>query len=207
MLSANDTFVLTLEDDFQKQYKRLFSGRTLSNLKRKQRKLEELGKPAFERPQEASRRDGLLGWFFATKTAQLVASGSQSAFAQSQVLILYRTLARDGSRFDIDALNVDETHVAVGLSMREGRTTYLLNSVHQGAEFARSSPGALLLHRMVAAAHAGGSRVYDFGPGALPYKLEWEPKVTPLVFTTHLVNRCIWWLTRRWSSRLSSSPR
>lgn len=187
MLSANDTFVLAFEADFQKQYKRLFSGRTLSNLKRKQRKLEELGKPAFEQPKDASRRDDILGWFFATKTAQLAASGRDSPFAQGEVQDLYRAMARD-DRFEIEALNVDETHVAVGLSMREGATSYLLNSVHQGAEFARSSPGALLLHRMVAAAHAGGARVYDFGPGALPYKLEWEPKVTPLVFTTHLVN-------------------
>jgi CelD/BcsL family acetyltransferase involved in cellulose biosynthesis len=188
MLSANDTFVLAFEDDFHTQYKRLFSGRTLSNLKRKQRKLEDFGKPAFEKPQEASRREHILGWFFATKTAQLAASGCDSPFAHEEIQDLYRTMARDSAAFEIEALNVDETHVAVGLSQRDGRTSYLLNSVHQGAEFARSSPGALLLHRMVAAAHASGARVYDFGPGELPYKLEWEPKVTPLVFTTHLIN-------------------
>jgi len=188
MRSANDTFVLPLEDDFQKQYKRLFSGRTLSNLKRKQRKLEDFGTPAFETPREASRRDRMLGWFFATKTAQLATSGRGSPFSEVEVQDLYRSLARDVARFDIEALNVGDTHVAMGLSMREGRTCYLLNSVHQGAEFARCSPGALLLHRMVAAAHANGARVYDFGPGELPYKLEWEPQVTPLLFTTHLVN-------------------
>lgn len=188
MLSANDTFVLPLDDDFQKQYKRLFSGRTLSSLKRKQRKLEDFGKPAFERPQDSARRMQMLDWFFATKTAQLAASGRESPFSHVEVQDLYRDMARDSGRFDIDTLNVDETHVAMGLSLREGKTAYLLNSVHQGAAYARSSPGALLLHRMVASAHAAGARVYDFGPGELPYKLEWEPQVTPLVFTTHLVN-------------------
>lgn len=97
-------------------------------------------------------------------------------------------MARDKVRFDIDALDVGDAHVAMGLTMREGNVAYLLNSVHQGAEFARCSPGALLLHRMVAQAHANGARIYDFGPGALPYKLEWEPEATPLLFTTHLIN-------------------
>lgn len=188
MLSANDTFVLRLDDDFQKHYKRLFSGRTISNMKRKQRKLEDFGKPAFERPRETAPREAMLGWFFATKTAQLALSGRESPFSEAPIQDLYRAMARDSARFDIDALDVSETHVAMGLTMRERETAYLLNSVHQGAEYARCSPGTLLLHRMVAQAHADGARVYDFGPGELPYKLEWEPKVTPLVFTTHLVN-------------------
>lgn len=188
MRSANDTFVLRLEDDFQKQYKRLFSSRTISNLKRKQRKLEDFGKVAFEGPQEQDRREDVLGWFFETKTAQLALSGRASPFSLSRIQQLYRSLARHTARFDIDALDVGGTHVAVGLTMREGNTAYLLNSVHQGAEYARCSPGALLLHRMVAQAHGHGARIYDFGPGALPYKLEWEPEETPLLFTTHLVN-------------------
>ena len=130
----------------------------------------------------------MLDWFFATKTAQLAQSGRGSPFAEPAIQDLYRLMSRDEQRFDLDALTVDDTPVAVGLTARDERTAYLLNSVHRGAEYARCSPGALLLHRMVAQSHAAGARVYDFGPGDLPYKREWEPEVVPLLFSVHLVN-------------------
>lgn len=186
--TANDTFVVRLDDDFGAHYKRLFSSRTLSGLKRKQRKLEDMGKVNFARPRDEARRSDVLGWFFAQKKLQLEQSGRSSPFDAPHIQALYLGLARHPAAFDVDELNVDTTRVAMGMTAHAGRTAYLLNTVHQGAEFARCSPGALLLHKMVAQAHAAGARIYDFGPGALPYKLEWEPAVVPLFSGTYLIH-------------------
>ncbi len=186
--TANDTFVVPLDEDFAAHYKRLFSSRTLSGLKRKQRKLEDMGKVSFARPQDEARSSDVLGWFFAQKKLQLEQSGRTSPFDAPHIQALYLGLARSTDTFDIDELMVDTTRVAMGMTAHAGRTAYLLNTVHQGAEFARCSPGALLLHRMVAQAHAAGARTYDFGPGELPYKLEWEPEVVPLFSSTHLIH-------------------
>lgn len=185
--TANDTFVLALDDDFQRQYKTLFSSRTLSGLKRKQRKLEDMGTVVFDRPWADEPRTDALDWFFAQKTAQLNQAGKASPYAETHIQALYLAMAHGNTRFDIDLLTVDGVNVAMGLTARDGKTAYLLNSVHQGAEYARCSPGALLLHRQVTQAHAAGARAYDFGPGELPYKLEWEPDVVPLVATTTLI--------------------
>lgn len=187
MRTANDTFVVRLEDDFAAHYKKLYSSRTLSGLKRKQRKLEELGKVVFARPVAPDQRRDVLAWFFACKSTQLAQAGAWSPFDAAEIQALYRELSQSPQDFVVDELTVDGTRVAMGMTARAGRTAYLLNTVHQGDKYARCSPGALLLHRMVADAHAAGARVYDFGPGALPYKLEWEPAVVPLMASTHLV--------------------
>lgn len=186
-VTANDTFVARLGDDFQARYKHLFSGRTLSGLKRKQRKLEEMGAVSFAAPADLTARHAVIDWFFAHKRVQLAQDGRNSQFDEAAIQDLYRALARDEAHFDVDQLRVGDTLVAMGMTAFAGQTAYLLNTVHAGLEYARCSPGALLLHRMVAQAHRKGARVYDFGPGMLPYKLEWEPEVIPLLSTTCLV--------------------
>lgn len=187
LVTANDTFVVTLGEDFQAQYRRLFSGRTQSGLKRKQRKLEEMGAVSFAQPVGATARRAVIDWFVEHKRAQLLQDGSKSPFDSPTIRNLYDVLAGDEAKFEIDQLTVDVGLVAMGMTVFEGKTAYLVNMVHAGAEYARCSPGALLLHRMVAQAHKRGARTYDFGPGVLSYKLEWEPEVVPLLATTFLV--------------------
>lgn len=186
-VTANDTFVVPLAEDFQAHYRRLFSGRTQSGLKRKQRKLEDMGTVSFAPPVDITARRDVIDWFVEHKRTQLLQDGRKSPFDDPAIRQLYYAMARDEANFEIDQLTVDGVLVAVGMTVFSGRTAFLLNSVHAGAEYARCSPGALLLHRMVAQAHRRGARTYDFGPGVLPYKLEWEPDVVPLLATTYLV--------------------
>lgn len=186
-VTANDTFIVSLDEDFAAQYRRLFSGRTLSGLKRKQRKLDDMGPVSFVGPADDAARREVIDWFLAHKHDQLAQDGRASPFDEPGIRALYLGMARDTAAFEIDQLTVGGTRAAMGMTAFAGNVAYLLNTVHAGGEFARSSPGALLLHRMVARAHARGARTYDFGPGELPYKLEWEPAVVPLLATTYLV--------------------
>ncbi len=186
-LTANDTYVVTLADDFTAQHKALFSSKTMSSLKRKQRRLEETGAVSFDPPSDRDDRQRMVAWFIAEKHKSLAQEGLGSAFDLPEINALYAQLA-DAPQFDIDRLTVNGAPVAIALTVRSGSAAYLLNTAYNGAEFARFSPGALLLHRHVANVHAKGVRVFDFGPGALPYKLEWHPETIPLMASSLAVS-------------------
>lgn len=181
---ANDTFVLRLGEDYTALHGRLFSSRTMSGLKRKQRKMEELGGVSFNEPAEPSRRHAIFDWFCTEKREQLARTGRASPFDDPQIQALYKTMAEDEATFQTDELVVGDERVAVGLTAYHAGVACLINTAHVGGAFARFSPGTLLMHHMVAAAHAKGARTYDFGPGELPYKLEWDPQIIGLRSTT-----------------------
>lgn len=187
-LSANDTFVVTLDEDFPALHGRLFSSKTLAGLRRKQRRLEEQGEVVFGLPGPGPERQAIVDWFMVEKRQQLSETGRSSPFDPPQIQALYAALARDEHGFIAEDLTVAGQRIAMGMTAHQGTTAHLINTVHVGGEFAKFSPGTLLLHRMVASAHARGARIYDFGPGELPYKLEWDPKVIGLHTSTYLVS-------------------
>jgi CelD/BcsL family acetyltransferase involved in cellulose biosynthesis len=182
--TANDTFVLELGEDYPALHARLFSSRTLSGLKRKQRKMAEVGPVAFNQPADAARRRDIFDWFCVEKHGQMARTGRGSVFDDPEIQSLYKAMAADEAGFQADELVVGEERVAVGLTAYHAGVATLINSAHVGGTYARFSPGTLLMHHMVATAHAKGARTYDFGPGELPYKLEWSPRVVGLRSTT-----------------------
>jgi CelD/BcsL family acetyltransferase involved in cellulose biosynthesis len=182
--SANDTFVLELGDDYPALHGSLFSSRTLSTLKRKQRKMAEVGPVAFNQPADVGRRRDIFDWFCVEKREQLARTGRGSAFDDPEIQSLYKAMAADEAGFQADELKVGDDRVAVGLTAYHAGVATLINTAHVGGTYARFSPGTLLMHHMVETAHAKGARTYDFGPGELPYKLEWSPKVIGLRSTT-----------------------
>lgn len=186
-LTSNDTFVLRLEDDYAAQHGRLFSNRTMSGLKRKQRKLEEGRQVVFAQLAPGVERTQAITWFFAEKRRQLRESGKASPFDEAGIQALYGRLAADPDAFEVDALYVDGALIAVGMTAYQGNTAFLINTAYADNDLVRFSPGALLFQRMVARAHQKGVRVYDFGPGLLPYKLDWEPEVVPLLASSWLI--------------------
>ncbi len=187
-ISANDTFVVTLGEDFPALHGRLFSSKTLAGLRRKQRRLEDQGAVAFGTPGPGPERQAIVDWFMVEKRQQLDETGRSSPFDPPHIQALYAALARDEHGFIAEDLTVSGQRIAMGMTAHQGGTAHLINTVHVGGEFAKLSPGTLLLHRMVASAHDRGARIYDFGPGELPYKLEWDPKVIGLHTSTYLVS-------------------
>ena len=159
----------------------------MSGLRRKRKKLEELGQVSFRQPAEEPEISAAIAWFIEQKRAQLQRSGRPSPFDQPGIADLYRGLAGDARHVEIDELMVGDDRLAVGITAYTHETAHFLNTACVDDERARHSPGTLLLHAMIERAHAGGARNYDFGPGRLAYKLEWEPSVIPLTATTRLV--------------------
>lgn len=206
-LGPNDTFILDLGDDYAALHGRLFSARTMSGLKRKQRKMAELGAVAFDQPEDPSRRHDIIDWFCVEKHDQLARTGRASPFDAAQIQALYKALASDEATFQADELVVGGKRVAVGLTTYNAGVASLVNTAHVGGAFARFSPGTLLMHHMVETAHRKGARTYDFGPGELPYKLEWNPHVIGLRSTTFAAGwagrpLAVFIRTKTWAKRL-----
>lgn len=185
-LTANDTYVVHLEADYQAHYKRLFPKRTLQPIKRRQRRLEEMGTISFAPPQDAESRRKAFAWFAARKRAQLAETSGRNPFDEPGITPFYEALLEETGQFEIEQLLVGTQRAALGMTLHHGGIAYGINTAHAD-EFARGSPGTLLQHRIIGKVHGMGARAYDLGPGYLPYKMDWDPQVIPLVATTHAV--------------------
>jgi CelD/BcsL family acetyltransferase involved in cellulose biosynthesis len=185
-LTANDTFVVPLERDYAAQYKRLFPKRTLQPIKRRQRRLEEMGPISYAPPQDRESRRKAFTWFVARKRAQLAETSRHSPFDEPGIAAFYEALLEEAGHFEIEQILVGTQRAALGMTLYGGDIAYGINTAHADA-FSRGSPGTLLQHHIIARVHAKGARAYDLGPGYLPYKMDWAPDVIPLVATAHAV--------------------
>ena len=188
LLTANDSYVVHLEDDFQAQYKRLFSATSLSKMRRKWRRIEELGTAEFQHPEAEADRTAALDWFIDTKGEQLSSAGRPNPFAPDYIRKFYHALSRGRDSFLIDQLIVNGQREALGFSARDGRTGYYLNTVYANSPVTRYSPGFHLTHQLVSRLHESGVRVFDMGPGEVAYKFDWEPEIINLRAATHLIS-------------------
>ena len=184
--SANDTFVVALAADFAGQYARLFPKRALQPLKRRKRRLEEMGALSFTCPRETEAKQKAFRWFVARKREQLAETSGSNPFDEPGILPFYEALLAEDDLFEIDQVLVGTQRAALGMTLYGGGVAYGVNTAHV-AQFSRGSPGTLLQHHIIAKVHARGARAYDLGPGFLPYKMEWAPDVVPLLATSHAV--------------------
>ncbi len=138
-LSANDTFVVALDEDFSAQHGRLFSSKTLAGIRRKQRRLEEQGEVVFGLPGPGAERQAIVDWFMVEKRQQLADTGRSSPFDPPHIQALYAALARDENGFIAEDLTVSGQRIAMGMTAHQGATAHLINTVHVGGEFAKLS--------------------------------------------------------------------
>jgi CelD/BcsL family acetyltransferase involved in cellulose biosynthesis len=189
--SANDSYVLPFEHAFEAQYARLFSAKTRSKLRRKARRLADIGPLLIRDVKDPVERQRALGAFFRQKAAQLRGQGVPNVFEGLAIQSFYDALAapRNGeAALQLMTLSVGDRIGAVVLSMRHAGTTYILNtSFAKDTDLADASPGQLLIHAHVRACHAAGMAAYDFGPGEAPYKSEWNAKPLALGASTRTV--------------------
>jgi CelD/BcsL family acetyltransferase involved in cellulose biosynthesis len=185
----NDSFSLALDADFDTQYKVLFSSKTRSQLRRKSRRLADIGAVEVGTAATTDERLHLLETFFAMKRGQLAEQGAANPFQVPAIQAFYRDLAThpstDKAALEITSLAVSGRIAAIALAMRHGDTCYMLNTAFAADEDLRdASPGKLLIHDHVAASHRAGARTYDFGPGDAAYKADWHATTVPLATLT-----------------------
>lgn len=189
LATANDSFQLTLDQDFDQQLARTFSPKTRASFRRKERRLDQLGTVVHQRAATAAERHALLDVFLREKRAQLRQAGAANAFERAEIERFYRSLGdRSAPSLEIEALHVGGDIAAVVLAMRHGKHLYMLNTVIADGAHRDASPGQLLLRRHIASAQADGLTLYDFGPGEARYKVDWDPSrlaVRSALFAVH----------------------
>lgn len=185
-LTANDTYIVHLETDYAAQYRRLFPKRTLQPIKRRQRRLEEMGAVTYAQPQDGESRRKAFAWFVARKREQLAGTGGSSPFDGPGIMPFYEALIEETGQFEIEQLLVGTQRAALGMTLYDRGLASGINTAH-AEQFSRGSPGTLLQHHIIGKVHSRGAQGYDLGPGYLPYKMDWSPQVIPLVASTHAV--------------------
>lgn len=187
MVSANDSHVLPLEQDFSTLHARLFSSKTRSTMRRKERRLNELGGCHLGKAKESIERLHLIESFMAAKSRQLREAGISDLFSEPGLRQFYHALARQPEgitpQIDVIALAAAGDVGAVAVMADDGRRRYLLNTALTSQRMRDLSPGQILLTNDIAQACAAGTSAYDFGPGSAAYKSAWAPRRVPLMTT------------------------
>lgn len=184
-VSANDSYVLALDGRFSDLYAGLFSARTRQTLRRKWKRLGDLGGLRTRHASNAADRTRLLETFLAAKSQQLREGGIGDLFSDPGIVAFYRELAevKIGGTYVLDICSIEaggEIGAIVLLVSHRGRR-YLLNTALCSPRLRDGSPGLQLLTRDIEHADTTGLESYDFGPGAAAYKSAWNPQSVPLL--------------------------
>jgi CelD/BcsL family acetyltransferase involved in cellulose biosynthesis len=170
--------------------KRAFGAETRKKLRSKERKLKELGEVRHVIAAEPDMVERVLTSFFAQKRERFQHLGIANPFDElaTQAFLRAGCLAglSDGApAIELHALMAGEEIVATfGGAVDETRFCGMFNSFDSRPETARSSPGELLLMRIIEAQCRKGREVFDLGVGEAAYKNSVCDGEEPLVDVT-----------------------
>ncbi len=176
--AANSGHAVQLAEDFEALYQSHFSGRSRSALKRKEKRLGEIGPVKYGWAQADEDRVRLLDIFFAQKTERFSELGQNDAFAETGYRNFYRALARlpgsDPAHLHVGYIEVGEVVAATFCgTLHQDRFVVLFSSLAEGEELRKGSPGALLISHQISDMCARGARLYDMGAGFGRHKSDW----------------------------------
>jgi CelD/BcsL family acetyltransferase involved in cellulose biosynthesis len=176
--APNVGHAVSLGADFDALYHARFSSRTRSGMKRKERKLAELGEVAFGFASDASARLALLDTFFAQRSDRFAELGQHDAFADDETREFYRALAvlpeSDPACLRIGYVTVGgQVAATFSGAMHHGRFIVIFSSLAESEELRKASPGALLIQRQIEHFCREGAKLYDMGAGNGRHKSDW----------------------------------
>ncbi|ACP24803.1 hypothetical protein NGR_c10140 [Sinorhizobium fredii NGR234] len=186
--NPNASFQLGLLGDMERTLTQLNAKRRRKKMRLSERRLAELGGYDYVVAREPADAHALLDAFFRQKTARLEAQGLPDVFDNSEIRAFFRLLIDRPSAGDrlleLNAIRLRGEHegrvIAVtGLSRKGDHVICQFGSIdHMIA--ADSSPGELLLYRVIERLCGEGVALFDFGIGDQPYKRSWCTMETPL---------------------------
>ncbi len=176
--APNRGYAVLLDRDFDTLYRNRFSGRTRNSLRRKERKLQDLGELEYGWADSSDERQALLKEFFAQKSAWFAKHGISDPFANENYRAFFQKLAElpEGTpgRLELGYLKAGDRITATfhGAEIG-GRFHMLLSSIAPG-ESERWSPGILLMRKQIEDLCGRGCIRYDLGSGQARHKSEWS---------------------------------
>jgi len=146
------------------------SGASRKKLRKKERRLTELGALVFEHGASGERAREIIAALIAQKSALLAAKGVAGVFDAPEMRAFLERACHAGA-LEVHALRLSERVIAtyVGLAI-DGRFSALANSYDLDEEIARCSPGDILLRAVMRDLVARGFDYFDLGVGEARYK-------------------------------------
>ncbi len=151
----------------------LFAARLSKDTRKKLRKKEQrLGALVHRVAHTETEQRDVIATFLAQKTARFRTQGIASDFAAPEMqAFIEAASAPDGGAIELHALHAGGRIIAVyGGGAHAGRWSGMFSSFDGDAEVAKSSPGDLLLMRVIATCCAAGLTGFDLGVGEARYK-------------------------------------
>lgn len=159
------------------------------NLRRKQKRLAEIGAVTHIQARTEDEVRRVLDAFVAQKRQRLALVGIKGTYEDPSALAFLEAAALDGiagngAAIELHALAAGDRIVATfGGGIHRGRFHGMINSYDLDAEIARCSPGELLLAQLVEDKCRAGLASFDLGIGEARYKDTWCDAAEPLFDT------------------------
>jgi CelD/BcsL family acetyltransferase involved in cellulose biosynthesis len=159
------------------------------NLRRKEKRLAEIGPIAHVRAKTAEDVSRILDAFLAQKRQRLVEIGAAGGFDDASSRAFLEAAATEGlaaehAAIELHALTVGVRIVATfGGGTHRGRFHGMINSFDLDPDVARASPGEVLLARIAEEKCREGLTSFDLGIGEARYKETWCDAAEPLFDT------------------------
>ncbi len=193
------------------------SKETRKKLRKKEARLAELGPVTYRVAATSADRIRMLDAFFRQRLERFRAQGVVSGFGDPQMrafLDQAATLGEDGCGLELHALATGDRIVAIyGGAAHAGAWSGMVNSFDADPDVARSSPGDLLLAKVIAAQCAAGRSQFDLGIGEARYKSSFCDTAIPLFDTLFPTTLAGWIFTQamaaflRLKRRIKQDPR
>jgi CelD/BcsL family acetyltransferase involved in cellulose biosynthesis len=157
--------------------------RLVRDVRRRRRKLEELGEVTLEVADGSDRLDELLAEGFRLEASGWKAAQGTAIVSSAETERFYEAIARWSAErgwLRLFFLRVGGRSIAFQLALEHGRTHYFLKGGYDPGDSAYS-PGKLLLHATLAHAVEQGLDHYELMGDVEPWKLEWTKSMEELV--------------------------
>ena len=167
-----------LEGDWQ-AYAQTLPRRRRSENRRRERRLSERGELAFEVADGSEGLSALLDEGFAVESSGWKAEQGTAIVSRPETLSFYTDIARWASargELRLAFLRLDGNAIAFHLTIEDGRSAYQLKGGYDPA-YRSSSPGTLLIGRMLDWAYARELRTYEFLGEDEGFKVDWSSDV------------------------------
>jgi CelD/BcsL family acetyltransferase involved in cellulose biosynthesis len=174
--SPNRGYAVLLDRDFDTLYRNRFSGRKRNGLRRKERRLSQLGKLQIGWAKNLQERHDLLDTFFRQKAEWFAKHGIADPFTAARRRFFEKLSALpDGTagRLEAGYLKIGDAVAATFHGSPVGNCHHMLLSSIASGETERWSPGILLMREEIRYACGKDFLRYDLGIGQARHKSEW----------------------------------
>lgn len=175
------SYAVQLEPNWEAFFTRTASTSRRATMRRKRRRLAELGAVSFKVVVEPAEIERALEAAVVQRRERAATVGWEGNILDFEpARAFYKAVARRQGVTHVSMLSVGTTIVATHFGAEHGRVVYWLLPTFAAGEWAQFSVGRMLLEDTLEWACGRGKSVLDLTIGDEPYKAEWNPQVSKL---------------------------